>query len=264
MKILATKLYIPSTRPELVHRPRLIERLNEGLHRKLTLISAPAGFGKTSVISEWIPKSPHCVTWLSLDKEDNESTRFWTYFISSLQGLSSDLGKYALSLLQSMQAPSITSVLSTLINDITAFPDTFAMVLDDYHMIESKPIDQALTFLLEHLPPNMHLIIATREDPSLPLARLRVRDQLNELRSTDLRFSPSEAAEFMNQMMGLNLSVEDIAALENRTEGWIAGLQLAAISMQGQEEPHGFIQCFYGKPPLCAGLSGGRGLADTT
>ncbi len=244
--ILATKLYIPSTRPELVYRPRLIERLNEGLHRKMTLISAPAGFGKTSVLSEWIPKSPRCVTWLSLDKEDNDSTRFWTYFIASLQGLRSDLGKDALALLQSLQAPSITSILSTLINDIAAFPDTFAMVLDDYHLIESKPIDQALTFLLEHLPPNMHLVIATREDPNLPVARLRARGQLIELRITDLRFTPSEAAEFLTQVMGLNLSADDIAALENRTEGWIAGLQLAAISMRGQKDLTRFIQSFTG------------------
>ena len=198
------------------------------------------------MLSEWIPKSPRCVTWLSLDKEDNKSTRFWTYFISSLQGLRADLGKDALALLQSLQAPSIASILSTLINDIAAFPDTFAMVLDDYHMIESKPIDQALTFLVEHLPPKMHLVITTREDPDLPLARLRVQEQLTELRITDLRFTPSEAAEFLNQVMGLNLSPDDIAALENRTEGWIAGLQLAAISMRGQKDPASFIQSFSG------------------
>ncbi len=245
-KILATKLFIPSPRPALVYRPRLVERLNEGLHRKLTLISAPVGFGKTSVLSEWIPKSPHCVTWLSLDKEDSESTRFWTYFITSLQGLRSDLGKDALSLLQSMPAPSINSILSTLINSITTFSDTFAMVLDDYHMIDSKPIDQAFTFLLEHLPPNMHLVITTREDPHLPLARLRARSQLTELRAADLRFTTSEAAEFLTQVMGLNLSEEDIAALENRTEGWIAGLQLAAISMRGQKDLTSFIQSFTG------------------
>jgi LuxR family maltose regulon positive regulatory protein len=245
-KILATKLYIPSSRPEIVYRPRLIERLNENLHSKLTLISAPVGFGKTSVLSEWIPKSPHCVTWLSLDKDDNESIRFWTYFISSLQGLRSDLGKDALSLLQTIPAPSINSILLTLINDITTFSDTFAMVLDDYHMIDSKPIDQALTFLLEHLPPNMHLVITTREDPHLPLARLRARGQLTELRAADLRFTPSEATEFLTQVMGLNLSEEDIVALENRTEGWIAGLQLAAISMRGQKDLTSFIQSFTG------------------
>ena len=245
-KILATKLYIPSFRPEFVPRLCLIERLNEGLLSKMTLISAPAGFGKTTLLSEWIPNSPHCVTWLSLDKEDHEPTRFWTYFISSLQGLRSDLGKTALALLQSRLAPSITSILTTLINDITTFPDSFAAVLDDYHVVDSKPIDQALTFLLEHLPPNMHLVIATREDPNLPLARLRARDQLNELRVTDLRFSPSEAAEFLNQVMGLSLSLEDITLLENRTEGWIAGLQLAAISMRGQKDTTRFIQSFTG------------------
>ncbi len=244
--ILATKLYIPSARPGFVFRTSLVERLNEGLLRKMTLISAPAGFGKTTLLSEWIPKSPRCVTWLSLDKEDHEPTRFWTYFISSLQGLRSDLGKTALALLQSRLAPSITSILTTLINDITTFPDLFAAVLDDYHVVDSQPIDQALTFLIEHLPPNMHLVIATRQDPNLPLARLRARDQLNELRIPDLRFSPSEAAEFLNQVMGLSLSSEDITLLENRTEGWIAGLQLAAISMRGQKVPTSFIRSFTG------------------
>ena len=186
------------------------------------------------------------MTWLSLDKEDHEPARFWTYFISSLQGLHSDLGKTALALLQSRLAPSITSILTTLINDIAAFPDLFAAVLDDYHMVDLKPIDQALTFLIEHLPPNMHLVITTREDPNLRLARFRARDELNELRITDLRFTPSEAAEFLNQVMGLSLSSEDITLLENRTEGWIAGLQLAAISMRGQKDTTSFIRSFTG------------------
>ena len=244
--ILAIKLYIPSARPGFVFRSSLVERLSEGLLRKMTLISAPAGFGKTTLLSAWIPKSPQCVTWLSLDKEDHEPTRFWTYFISSLQGLSPDLGKTALALLQSRLAPSITSILTTLLNDITTFPDSFAAVLDDYHVVDSQPIDQALTILLEHLPPNMHLVIATREDPNLPVARLRAQGQLAELRIADLRFTSSEAAEFLTQVMGLNLSVEDIAALENRTEGWIAGLQLAALSMRGQNDLTHFIQSFTG------------------
>ena len=202
--ILATKLYIPKPRPKIVTRPHLIEQLNEGLYRKLTLISAPAGFGKTTLLSQWIPTSLRCVTWLSLDSEDNEITRFWAYFISSLQGLRSDLGAAALKLLQSPQDPPITSVLMTLINDITTFPDDFAMVLDDYHMIDSTAVDNALSFLLEHMPPQMHLVITTREDPNLPLSRLRARGQLTELRIADLRFTPSEAVEFLNQMMGLN------------------------------------------------------------
>ena len=172
--ILATKLYIPSTRPGIVQRPRLIERLNEDLHLKLTIISAPAGFGKTALLTDWIPNSPHCVTWFSLDQGDNDPTQFWAYFISSLQGLRSDLGKVALALLHSPEPPPIESILTSLINDIATFPDRFAAVLDDYHVIDSKAIDRALSFLLMHLPPNMHLVIATREDPNLPVSRLRV------------------------------------------------------------------------------------------
>ncbi len=247
--ILATKLYIPKPRPKIVTRPHLIAQLNEGLYRKLTLISAPAGFGKTTLLSQWIPTSLRCVTWLSLDSEDNEITRFWAYFISSLQGLRSDLGAAALKLLQSPQDPPINSVLMTLINDITTFPDDFAMVLDDYHLIDSTAVDNALTFLLEHMPPQMHLVITTREDPNLPLSRLRARGQLTELRIADLRFTPSEAVEFLNQMMGLTLSSAEITALENRTEGWIAGLQLAALAMlamRGQKDTTSFIQSFTG------------------
>ena len=151
-----------------------------------------------------------------------------------------------LAALQSPQPPPTESILTTLLNEIAAIPDNFILVLDDYHVIDSKPVDQALTFLLEHLPPQMHLVITTREDPSLPLARLRARGQLTELRAADLRFTPAEAAEFLNQMMGLNLSAEDIAALETRTEGWIAGLQLAALSMQGRSDIASFIQAFTG------------------
>ena len=151
-----------------------------------------------------------------------------------------------LGVLQSPQPPPTESILTALLNEIAAIPDDFVLVLDDYHVIDSKPVDEALTFLLEHLPPQMHLVIATREDPHLPLARLRARGQLTELRAADLRFTPAEAAEFLNQMMGLNLSAEDIAALETRTEGWIAGLQLAALSMQGHQDATSFIKSFTG------------------
>ena len=151
-----------------------------------------------------------------------------------------------LGVLQAPQPPSIESILTTLLNEIATIPDNFVLVLDDYHAIDAKPVDNALTFLLEHLPPQMHLVIATREDPHLPLARLRARGQLTELRAADLRFTPSEAAGFLNQVMGLNLSAEDIAALETRTEGWIAGLQLAALSMQGHQDATSFIKSFTG------------------
>ena len=236
--ILATKLYIPPPRPKIVLRPRLIERLNEGsASRKLTLISAPAGFGKTTLVSEWVADCKRPVAWLSLDEGDNDPARFLTYLVAALQTIAADIGAGVLAVLQSPQPPPLESILTALLNEITTVPDNFVLVLDDYHVIDSKPVDNALAFLIEHLPPQMHLVIATREDPPLPLARYRARGQLTELRAADLRFTPSEAAEFLNQVMGLNLSAEDIAALETRTEGWIAGLQMAAISMQGLQTP---------------------------
>ena len=213
---------------------------------KLTLIAASAGFGKTTLVSEWIASSSRPVAWLSLDEGDNDPTRFLTYLVAALQTLAANIGKGVLAILQSPQAPPTESILTTLINEIAAIPDNFILVLDDYHVVDAKPVDNVLTFLLEHLPPNMHLVIATREDPHLPLARLRARGQLTELRAADLRFTPSEAAEFLNQVMGLTLSMEDITALETRTEGWIVGLQMAAISMQGQPDPTMFIQSFTG------------------
>jgi len=246
MPTLVTKLYIPPLRPKVVPRTHLIEQLNEGLHRKLTLISAPAGFGKTTLVSEWIAGCKQSVAWLSLDKGDNDPTRFLTYLVAALQTIATDIGGGVLNVLQSPQPPSTESILTTLLNEIVAIPDKFILVLDDYHVIDSKPIDNALAFLLEHLPAQMHLVIATREDPHLPLARLRARGQLTELRAADLRFTPAEAAEFLNQVMGLNLSAEDIAALETRTEGWIAGLQLAAPSMQGHQDVSSFIKSFTG------------------
>jgi LuxR family maltose regulon positive regulatory protein len=275
--LLRTKLYIPSPRPELVSRPRLIERLNAGIHGKLTVISAPAGFGKTTLVGEWVashrrggPRSerrgagtapgeredtrtaPLQVAWLSLDEGDNDLTRFLTYLIAALQTVEDDLGRGALSVLQSPQPPPAEAILSTLINEVATIPDQIILVLDDYHLIEAQPINDALTFLLRRLPPpagplgGLHLVIATREDPPLPLARLRARRQLTELRATELRFTFSEVTEFLNQVMGLDLSTEDIAALESRTEGWIAGLQLAAISMQGRKDVAGFVQSFTG------------------
>src|SRR5512143_1196799 len=268
--ILATKLYLPPPRPGIVPRPRLVERLNEGLAagRKLALISASAGFGKTTLVSEWVATltpgpSPTGrgegvrVAWLSLDEGDKDPTRFLTYLVAALQTMppktgGANIGEGVLGALQSPQPPPIESILIALLNEITTIPDHFILVLDDYHVIDARPVDAstsvdgALTFLLEHLPPQMHLVIATREDPHLPLARLRARGQLTELRATDLRFSPAEAADFLNQVMGLNLSAADIAALETRTEGWIAGLQLAALSMQGHQEAASFIKSFTG------------------
>lgn len=215
--VLITKLFIPPPRPKAIARPRLSERLNEGLHRKLTIISAPAGFGKTTAISAWIAGCERPVAWLSLDEADSDPTRFLYYLVAALQTIAANVGQGVVAGLQSPQPPSIESMLTALLNEITIIPDNFILVLDDYHVIESEPIDNALTFLLDYLPPQMHLVITTREDPHLPLARLRVRGQLTELRAIDLRFTPSEAAEFLNTVMGLNLSEQDIAALETRS-----------------------------------------------
>ncbi len=244
--ILATKLYIPPLRPNVVIRPRLLERLNEGLHRNLILISAPAGFGKTTLVSEWVERIERPTAWLSLDEGDNDPTRFLTYLVAALQTIAATIGEGVSGVLQSPQPPPPEAILTALLHDLTTISDHFVLVLDDYHVIDAQPVDHALTFLLEHLPPHMHLVIATREDPPLPLARLRVGGQLTEVRVTDLRFTPSEAAGFLNQVMGLTLSAQDIAALERRTEGWIAGLQLAAISLQGQQDAAGFIRSFTG------------------
>ncbi|MEM7346051.1 MAG: tetratricopeptide repeat protein, partial [Chloroflexota bacterium] len=262
--ILATKLYIPSPRPNVVRRPRLTERLNQdlwqsrGFVRKLTLISAPAGFGKTSLVSEWVntlrleaakesqivnrkSEIVNRIAWLSLEEGDNDLARFLAYLIAALQTVEADLGAGGMSLLQSPQPPPTELILTSLINKVAAAAQDFILVLDDYHVIQIRPIHEALTFLLDHLPSQMHLVIASRSDPLLPLARLRARGELSEIRAADLRFTSDEAATFLNQVMDLNLSGKDVTALETRTEGWIAGLQLAAVALQGplarQEAP---------------------------
>ena len=246
--ILATKLYIPPSRRRVVLRPRLVERLDEGLaagHR-LTLVSAPAGFGKTTLVGDWVAGCGRPAAWLSLDEGDSDPSRFLTYLIAALQTVAPGIGEGVLAVLQSPQPPPLESTLTALLNDIAAIPSDVVLVLDDYHVLDARPVDDALAFLVEHLPPRLHLVIATREDPALPLARLRARGQLTELRAADLRFTPSEAAAFLNQVMGLALSAEEVAALEARTEGWIAGLQLAAISLQGRDDAAGFIASFAG------------------
>jgi len=230
----------------VVSRPRLLERLNEGLHRKLILISAPAGFGKTTLVSQWLAGGARPAAWLSLDEGENDLTRFLTYLVAAVQTLAATIGAGVVSALLSPQPPPPASILTALLNDLTTTSDQFVLVLDDYHLLDAKAVDQALTYLVEHLPPQMHLVIVTREDPQLPLARLRARGHLTEVRAVDLRFTPSEAAAFLNQVMGLTLSAEDIAALERRTEGWIAGLQFAALSLQGQPDATSFIRSFTG------------------
>jgi LuxR family transcriptional regulator, maltose regulon positive regulatory protein len=244
--VLTTKLYIPRVSHKTVLRPHLVGRLNDGLTRRLILISAPAGCGKTTLVSEWIASSEHSAAWLSLDEGDNDLARFLTYFIAALQTIANHVGQGLLSVLQSPQLPPIDSLLTILLNDIATIQDNFLFVLDDYHVIEAGQVNDAITFLLTHLPSQMHLVMVTREDPHLPLARLRARGQLTELRIADLRFTPSETSEFLNEIMGLHLSGDNIAALEEHTEGWIAGLHLAAISMQGHSDVNGFVRSFAG------------------
>jgi LuxR family maltose regulon positive regulatory protein len=246
--LLTTKLYIPSVRPNVVARPRLVERLNEGvpLGRKLTLVSAPAGFGKTTLLSEWVHHCGQPVAWLALDNGDNDSARFLAYLIAALKTIEDGIGAGVLDRFQAPQPPPMEELLTALINQIDAISTRFILVLDDYHLITAQRIHEALAFLLDHPPQNMHLVIATRADPPWQFARLRGRGQLTELRLADLRFTQDEAMAFLNQVMGLRLSADDIAILTARTEGWIAGLQLAALSMQGRDDLPGFIAALSG------------------
>jgi LuxR family maltose regulon positive regulatory protein len=252
--LLTTKLYIPPPRPNLVPRPRLIQRLDQGLKlgHRLTLVSAPAGFGKTTLITEWVCNLTREVAWLSLDEGDNDPVQFLTYLILALQQVDGSIGQAAQQMLGSSgfakAGPSPTqSLVTSLINDVTTADVPFALVLDDYHLVTEPAVHQALEFLLSHQPPLLHLAISTRQDPPLPLHQLRARSQVTELRERDLRFSAEEAAAFLNQTMGLHLSAEAVETLETRTEGWITGLQLAALALQ--ESPGDvltFIDAFTG------------------
>ena len=244
--LLQTKLHIPPLRPGFIHRPRLVEQLHVGLDGRLSLISAPAGYGKTTLVAEWISGLRSLVAWLSLDESDNDPRRFLGYLLAALRRVHGEIGKPVEAMLRSPQPPPDELILTALVNEITAEPQPFILVLDDYHVIHTPPIHKQLNFLLEHQLAQMHLVLVTREDPPLPLPRLRARGQMVEIRQEDLRFSLEECADFLNQGMGLNLSPPDIAALERRTEGWIAGLQLAALSMRGRDDLPGFIQAFTG------------------
>ncbi|MCB9078737.1 MAG: helix-turn-helix transcriptional regulator [Anaerolineaceae bacterium] len=233
--LLTTKLYIPhpQTGQRLVPRPHLVARLNRAMSTRLTLVSAPAGFGKTTLLTEWIPQSQRTVCWLSLDEADNDLARFLTYFIAALQQFKADLGQSYLEALQSPQPPAVEPLIITLVNELSQTPAELALILDDYHVIQLPAIHSAVAFLLNNLPPNLHLIMTSRADPPLPLARLRARAQLTELRVADLRFTLAEATTFFHQTKELPLPAEQIKELEARTEGWGAGLQLAALSLQG-------------------------------
>lgn len=243
--LLSTKFYIPSVRSSVVKRARLIEKLNNGIGCKLTLISAPAGFGKTTLLSEWIHQTKKSICWLSLDEGDNDLKRFFTYFIAALQQTHKNI-EFSTSMLDSIQFTNCESFLIPLINEIAKLKQDILLVLDDYHLITNKQIHSSLTFLLEHLPPQLHLIIASRVEPPLPLARLRASNQLIEIRGTDLHFSDTETALFFNQVMKLSLTSEQIEEIHARTEGWISGLQLAALSMRDADDISKFIESFKG------------------
>ncbi len=246
--LLATKLFIPSPRRSLVPRRRLVERLDAGLaagHR-LTLVSAPAGFGKTTLVGEWVSNCGRPAAWLSLDEGDSDPGRFLAHLVAALQTVAPGAGAAAIALLASPQPPPLEETLTTLLNDLAAILSEVVLVLDDCHTVDARPVDDALGFLVEHLPPRIHLVVATREDPALPLARLRARGQLTELRGADLRFTPDEAAGFLCQVMDLDVSGDEVTELDARTEGWIAGPQLAAISLQGRADVAGFIASFAG------------------
>src|SRR5690349_13931102 len=245
--LLETKLHVPRWRRGLVARPRLSERLSRGAESALTLVSAPAGFGKTTLLAEWLAVAAadgRSVAWFSLDPRDNDPVLFWTYLVAALK-TAPGVGAGALSLLQLPEPPGEAGLVA-LLNDLDAISDDVVLVLDDYHVIDARDVQDGMVFLLEHLPPQIHLVIASRADPALPLARLRGRGELVEIRAADLRFTPGEAAAYLNGVMGLVLTAADVAALEGRTEGWIAALQLAALSMQGREDVTAFIDGFAG------------------
>jgi LuxR family maltose regulon positive regulatory protein len=250
--LLRTKLTIPSLRPGRVPRPRLIERLDAGQAAELALVVAPAGFGKTTLVSDWIAHLRHAdaplcdAAWLSLDEADNDPLRFAAHLTAALQGVEPALGEAVQALLRGSQMPPAEMVVTALINDLVAASMPIVLVLDDYHVIQAEWVHTALSFLLDHQPPSLHLVLIAREDPPLPLSRLRAHGQMVEIRAGDLRFTLDEATTFLNQTMGLSLTTEAAAMLETRTEGWIAGLQLAALALQECQDTDVFIEAFSG------------------
>jgi LuxR family transcriptional regulator, maltose regulon positive regulatory protein len=251
LPLLSTKLMLPPLAGGVVPRGRLFARLNED--RPLTVLSAPPGFGKTTLLSAWLRQltttgehSLPTVSWLALDESDNDPVRFWSYVIAALQTNTPDLGVNALAALQSSPTPNVMTVITLLINDLATHTTGWVLVLDDYQALEQSAIHASFNFLLDHLPANMRVVVATRVDPPWPLARWRARNQLTELGPTELRFTPAESAEFLNQSMNLRLTSDDVAALEQHTEGWIAGLQLAALSLHERTDRAQFIRSLSG------------------
>ena len=245
-QLLTTKLYIPQLNVDLVPRLRLYERLNKSLTRKLTLVSAPAGFGKSTLVTGWLAKNEYTAAWLSLDNGDNDPVRFWTYLIAAIQTIHQEMGTEARQIVSAPQLRTIEPVVISLINDISQLAHDLIIVLDDYHVIEAEQVHTGLNYLLEHQPPNLHIVLSTRVDPSISLARLRAHSQLIEIRAEDLQFSTDEATILLNEKMGLCLKPEQIEALNTHTENWVVGLQLAALSLKEQPSYDTFIEGFTG------------------
>lgn len=245
-KLLRTKLLMPRLPEKVIRRPRLANELEAGLLRKLTVVAAPAGFGKTTALGQWLVESEVDVGWVSLDERDNDPTRFWAYAVTAVQTVRPQAGATALSMLQAPHPPPLETIMTAFLNDLVAVPSDFVLVFDDYHVIQHPEIHDGVAFVLDNLPPAAHLAIVSRTAPPLPLPLWRARRQLVELDADDLRFTGDEAADFLNRVMELNLSVEQIASLEAATEGWVAGLQLAALSMEGKEDLASFVQAFSG------------------
>ena len=246
--LLATKFYIPRKHEINVTRPHLVEKIIAGVSHpgSIVLVSGPAGFGKTTLIGEFVTQYAGAVAWLSLDEEENDPIRFWTYLIKALQTVKEDLGASALSLFDMPQLPPAESIASILINDLVRLDIDLILVLDDLHLVQNEEIHRTISYLIDHIPEKFHLLVSTRIDPPWPLPRLRARSQLVEIRASHLRFSYEEAAIFLRQLLGFELSDKDVEALEVRTEGWVAALQLAALSMQGRTDISGFIKSFTG------------------
>jgi LuxR family maltose regulon positive regulatory protein len=247
--LLTTKLRTPRTRPNLVERPRLRDALAAGEGRALTLVSAPAGFGKTTLLAEWLDDGSggeRSAAWVSLDGSDNDMARFLTYLVKALQTVEEGIGEGVLASLRSPRSPPVEAVVGTLVNELAEVSREVTIVFDDYHLIDSEPVHETVSFLIDHLPENVHLVVSGRTDPPLPLPKLRARDQMTEIRAADLRFTTEEARTFLGDVMGLTLSAADVSALEEVTEGWVAALQLAALSMRGREDVSGFVESFSG------------------
>ncbi len=246
MQILSTKLSVPPLRSRLVPRTRLIQKLNCGLESGLVLVSAPAGYGKSTLLSAWLSQVEFEAVWISLDDKDNDLFRFLTYLSAAFRLIDPALDQVYENMPGFNQQPDVEAILTPLINQIAAVTKPILVILDDYHLIQDQKVHQAVSYLLDHRPEPLHLVIATRADPPLPLARLRARSDMLELRMTDLRFTTQEATDFLNHTMGLKVSPEDVGRITQRTEGWIAGLQMAALSMQNVSDISGFITAFTG------------------